>query len=92
MKDASRVMRFYRNWVADAPDDLTTIVVLRKAPASPHFPVGLHSEPVMMVVCCWAGDPDQGQKFIKPLRTFEPPSVDICAEKKPSLITSPPST
>lgn len=79
MKHARRVMSLYRDWVAEAPDDLTTIVVLRKAPASPQFPVELHREPVMMVVCCWAGDVDEGQAFIGTLRTIAPPSLDLCA-------------
>src|SRR5437762_3528861 len=32
MEQSGDVLRFYRDWVADAPDDLMTIVVHRKAP------------------------------------------------------------
>ena len=32
------VLRFYRDWIADAPDDLMTIVIHRKAPPLPFVP------------------------------------------------------
>ena len=38
MEQSGEVLRFYRDWVADAPDDLMTIVVHRKAPPLPVRP------------------------------------------------------
>ena len=35
MEDSPEVLRFYRDWVENAPDELMTIVVHRKAPALP---------------------------------------------------------
>src|SRR5438552_14454062 len=35
MEQSGEVLRFYRDWIADAPDDLMTIVVHRKAPPLP---------------------------------------------------------
>ena len=34
-----------------------------------------------MVVCCWAGDIEEGEKFIRPLREFGSPVADVCAVK-----------
>ena len=34
MESSPEVLRFYRDWIADAPDELMTIVVHRKAPAA----------------------------------------------------------
>ena len=34
MEQAPEVLRFYRDWIADCPDELMTIVVQRKAPAA----------------------------------------------------------
>jgi FAD/FMN-containing dehydrogenase len=42
MEQSGEVLRFYRDWVADAPDDLMTIVVHRKAPPLPFVPAELH--------------------------------------------------
>ena len=81
MEDSGKVLRFYRDWVAEAPDELMTIVVHRKAPPLPFVPQELHGKPVVMVVCCWIGDLEEGERFIKPLREFGSPVADVCAPK-----------
>ena len=79
--DRHQVVRRVRDWVADAPDDLMTIVVHRKAPPLPFVPAELHGKPIVMVVVCWAGDTEEGEKFIKPLREFGNPVADVCMVK-----------
>jgi len=81
MEQSGEVMRFYRDWVAEAPDELMTIVVHRKAPPLPFVPEELHGKPVVMVVCCWVGDMEEGEKFIRPLREFGSPVADVCTAK-----------
>jgi FAD/FMN-containing dehydrogenase len=81
MEQSGEVLRFYRDWVADAPDELMTIVVHRKAPPLPFVPAELHGKPIVMVIVCWAGDPEEGEKFIKPLREFGNPVADVCMVK-----------
>ena len=39
---AREVLRFYRDFIATASDELTTIVVLRMAPPAPFFPASVH--------------------------------------------------
>jgi FAD/FMN-containing dehydrogenase len=84
MEDSPEVLRFYRDWVADAPDELMTIVVHRKAPALPFVPEELHGKPVVMVISCWAGDPERGEEVIRPMRQFGKSVADVC-EPKPYL-------
>jgi FAD/FMN-containing dehydrogenase len=81
MEDSPEVLRFWREWIADAPDELMTITVHRKAPALPFVPEELHGEPVVMVIPCWIGDLDEGEKFIKPLREFGNVVADVCMQK-----------
>jgi FAD/FMN-containing dehydrogenase len=81
MEDSAEVLRFYRDWVAEAPDELMTIVIHRKAPALPFVPEELHGKPVVMVIPCWIGDFDEGEKFIKPMREFGNPVADVCMQK-----------
>src|SRR5215207_7722050 len=78
MEDSPDVLRFYRDWVADAPDELMTILLHRKAPPLPFVPEELHGKPVVAVICCWAGDVDDGEKAIRPMREFGNAVVDIC--------------
>jgi FAD/FMN-containing dehydrogenase len=81
MDDSAEVLRFYRDWVADAPDDLMTIVVHRKAPPLPFVPEELHGELVAMVIPCWIGDFDEGEKFIRPMKEFGNAVADVCVQK-----------
>ncbi|MFP5282968.1 MAG: FAD-binding oxidoreductase [Actinomycetes bacterium] len=81
MEKSADVLRFYRDWVADAPDELMTIVIHRKAPPLAFVPPELHGKPVVMVICCWCGDPEAGERFIGPLRRFQSPVADLCFPK-----------
>jgi hypothetical protein len=81
MEQSGEVLRFYRDWVAEAPDDLMTIIVHRKAPALPIVPPELHGKPVVMVIPCWVGDLEEGERFIRPLREFGSPVADACMPK-----------
>jgi FAD/FMN-containing dehydrogenase len=81
MEDSPEVLRFWRDWVADAPDDLMSIVIHRKAPPLPFVPEELHGEPVVMVIPCWVGDLDEGEKFVKPMREFGNVVADVCIRK-----------
>src|SRR2546423_1658581 len=71
--DSPGVLRFYRDWIAEVPDDLTTIVVHRRAPAVPAVPEELHFKPVVIVGCCYAGTVEEGERVLKPLRDFGSP-------------------
>jgi FAD/FMN-containing dehydrogenase len=75
------LLRFYREWIADAPDELMTIVVHRRAPALPFVPADLQGQPVVSVVCCYAGQVEAGERLLRPLRRFGPPVLDLCAPK-----------
>jgi FAD/FMN-containing dehydrogenase len=81
MERSGEVLRFYRDWVAGAPDELMTIVIHRKAPPLPIVPEELHGKPVVMVIPCWVGDPDEGERVLRPLRQFGPPVADVCVVK-----------
>ncbi len=81
MEQSGEVLRFYRDWVAEAPDELMTIIVHRKAPALPFVPPELHGKLVVMVVCCWVGELEAGETFIRPLREFGSPVADVCLPK-----------
>ena len=81
MEESPEVLRFYRDWIAEAPDELMTIVIHRKAPPVDFVPPELHGRLVVAVVCCWAGDLEEGEKVIRPLREFGSPVLDLCAPK-----------
>ena len=81
IEDSPDVLRFYRDWIAEAPNELMTIVMHRKAPPLDFVPPELHGRLIVAVVCCWSGDPEEGEKAIRPLREFASPVLDLCEPK-----------
>jgi hypothetical protein len=85
MEDAPKVLRFYRDWVADCPDELMTIVVQRRAPDLPSVPRNLVGRRVIAVTTCYAGPVEDGERVLRPLKSFGRPLLDLC-QPKPYLV------
>ena len=81
IEDSARLLRFYREWIAEAPDELMTIVVHRKAPALPFVPQELHGRLIAGVAVCYAGSVEEGEKVVRPLKEFATPVLDLCVPK-----------
>ena len=77
LEDAPDVLRFYRDFAAAAPDELTTILNLRPAPPLPILPEHLHGRPVLAIGVCHTGDP----RDLEPLRRFGRPLLDAVAPR-----------
>ncbi|MFD1504673.1 FAD-binding oxidoreductase [Georgenia yuyongxinii] len=78
VEHAGSVMRFYRDWIAEAPDELMTMLVLRRAPTIPAVPPEIQGRRVVVVVSCYAGDVADGERVLAPLRAHRPPLLDLC--------------
>jgi hypothetical protein len=85
MEDAPQVLRFYRDWIADCPDELMTIIVQRRAPALPVIPPDLVGKHVIAVTSCYAGPIEDGERVLRPLKSFGRPLLDLC-RPKPYLV------
>jgi hypothetical protein len=81
MDDSPEVLRFYRDWITDVPDELTTIVTFRRMLPSPFVPSELHGKHVLIVGCCYAGAVEEGEEVVRPLRKFGSPLLDMCLPK-----------
>ncbi len=84
LDDAPEVLRFYREFAATAPDELTTIFELELAPPLPILPEDVHGKPIVMVGACYAGPPEDGAEVVRPLKEFGNPIADLL-EPKPYL-------
>jgi FAD/FMN-containing dehydrogenase len=81
MEESANVLRFYRDWITDVPDELTTAVVHRKMAPLPAIPTELHGRPVVSVVSCYAGPVEDGERVLAPLRAFGSPLLDLNKRK-----------
>jgi FAD/FMN-containing dehydrogenase len=84
LEDAAQVLRFYREFAAAAPDELTTVFELSVAPPIPALPQEFHGRQIVMVGACYAGRPDDGIGVVRALKEFGRPIADFL-EPKPYL-------
>jgi FAD/FMN-containing dehydrogenase len=88
LEDAPEVLRFYREFIAAAPDELTTIFELSVAPPLPFLPEEVHGKPIVMVGACYAGSPDEGAEVVRPLKQSGRPIVDLLEPKPYTALQS----
>ena len=81
IEQAVPVLRRYRDWLADCPDELMTLVAQRLAPPLPAVPPDLVGRPVIAVLACYAGDVDDGERVLRPMREFGSPVLDLFGVK-----------
>jgi hypothetical protein len=64
---APEVLRFYRDFTASAPDELTVFAGLMTAPDGMR---------ILGLIVCYNGPVEDGERVLKPLREFGPPVAD----------------
>jgi FAD/FMN-containing dehydrogenase len=74
---AGDVLRFYRDWVGSAPEELTTLVNLLTAPPAPFLPEEWHGRPLVAVIGMHAGRSDEAERALRPLRELGAPVADL---------------
>ncbi len=74
---AEQVLRAYRDWTAELPDEVSSIVECGSVPAEEDFPREHWGEPSITLVACAATDLDHGQELVQPLRDFADPIADL---------------
>ena len=77
---APEVCRNMRDFLQDAPREVTGGALLMHFPPAPFVPPDLVGRPAVAVVAAYFGDPADGPGVLAPLRGFGDPSVDICQE------------
>jgi FAD/FMN-containing dehydrogenase len=73
---ANEVLRAWRDYVDDAPDELGTGMVMITAPPEEFVPDHLKGRPAMGLAAIWVGDPEEGAAHIQPLKDLGP-EVDL---------------
>jgi FAD/FMN-containing dehydrogenase len=74
---AGELLPEYRRIAKEAPDELTTWIVMRKAPPLPFLPAEWHGKEVLIFAACYSGDMKEGERAMKGLRALGKPIVDV---------------
>jgi FAD/FMN-containing dehydrogenase len=70
-EDAWAVLRAYRDWAAEAPEDITTILTLRRN-AFAWAPPETQGRPIVGVIALYAGPAEDGERALAPLHRLGP--------------------
>jgi len=73
MEQAGEVLRFYRDWVESAPDEVGGGAAVVVAPPEEFVPAELQGKPVFAVIPISFGDPE----LLRPIREFGSPFADL---------------
>jgi FAD/FMN-containing dehydrogenase len=65
-----------------APDELSTIANVLRAPPLPFVSEALHGSPVLMATMVYAGDVDAGRRAVAPFRALAEPVADFLRPMK----------
>jgi FAD binding domain-containing protein/berberine-like enzyme len=77
--DVGKFLRFYRDFMRSAPDALTV-----------ELNIFTIDKPIVLAAVCWSGDPMQGERALRPLRSFAPPVFDSIRPIPLAHLTDPP--
>ncbi|MEO8883471.1 MAG: BBE domain-containing protein, partial [Devosia sp.] len=74
---AADIARFYRDFMATAPDELGGGMVFTMGPPVDPFPVSIRGKPVVGIVVCYAGSVEEANAVLAPLRAHMTPAIDL---------------
>jgi FAD/FMN-containing dehydrogenase len=74
---ATGLVRFYRDFMVDAPDEVGAGLAFITAPPVDFVPEPVRGKPVVALLVCYSGPPEEGEEVVRPLREFGPPAIDM---------------
>ena len=77
LEQSRDVLRMYRDFMAQAPEDVNAFFAYLIVPSGPPFPEHLHNKTVCGVVTCYLGPMDKAEGALRPLREFGPPLFEL---------------
>ena len=88
LEDAAAILRFYREFIADAPEELGMFPAFQIAPPLPFLPEERHGQTFLAVVACWAGPLEMGEGILKPLHDVAPVVAEHVGEMPYAALNS----
>lgn len=77
LEEAPEVMRWYRKFIVEAPDDINGFFAFLTVPPGPPFPEHLHNKKMCGIVWTYTGAMDKAEEVFKPIRGFKKPALDF---------------
>jgi FAD binding domain/Berberine and berberine like len=77
LSETTDVMKWYRELIPSAPDDLNGFFAFLTVPPGPPFPENLHLKKMCGIVWCCTAPQARAEEMFKPIRAFKRPALDF---------------
>jgi len=78
---APKVLELYRTLVENAPPELTLATLMRPAPPAPWLPKDVHGKPIVALLACYSGKPEEGEMAVAPIKSLGSPIGDVLVRR-----------
>jgi FAD/FMN-containing dehydrogenase len=75
-EEASSILPAWRDFMATAPEELSSLAICWSVPPVEPFPPEIHGTPVVVVAAAYCGPVEEGERIVQPLRELASPVVD----------------
>lgn len=79
--EAPKVLELYRTLSEKAPAELTLVALMRPAPPAPWLPKDWHAKPIVALLACYSGRPEDADKHVGPIKSFGAPIGDVLVRR-----------
>jgi FAD/FMN-containing dehydrogenase len=77
LEEAPRIVRAWRDFAEQAPEEITIELLFWGLPPLPDLPEALHGAPVVVATGLFAGSAEEGERVLAPLHTWGTPLLDL---------------
>jgi FAD/FMN-containing dehydrogenase len=77
MEQAADLLRFWRDFILSAPEDINGWFGFATVPPAPPFPEQFQMQKMCAIVWCYTGPLAQAEERFKQIRAFGPPAIDF---------------
>ena len=77
LEQGVEVISAWRDFMADAPDEITSDVTPWTVPEDPELPEEIHGRDIVMLEAGYAGPAEEGERALQPLRELAEPLFDM---------------
>ena len=76
-EQAADVMKFWRDFILQAPEEINGWFVFFIVPPVPLFPEQFHLQKMCAIVWCYSGEQDKADEYFQSFRAHIPPTMDF---------------
>jgi FAD/FMN-containing dehydrogenase len=74
---AADVAKWYREFIVNAPEEITGFLAFMTVPPGPPFPEALHLKKMCAIVWCYNGPMEKANEILEPIRAYRPPAFEF---------------